>query len=56
VYADGLDLTSPRAATKIGVSCRLCPRVDCDQRAFPPSDRDIIVDPDRRDVVPYRLA
>jgi len=56
VYADGLDLTSPRAATKIGVSCRLCPRMDCDQRAFPPSDRDIIVDPDRRDVVPYRLA
>ena len=27
-----------------------------DQRAFPPSDRDIIVDPDRREVVPYRLA
>lgn len=55
VYADGLDLASPRAATKIGVSCRLCPRPDCDQRAFPPSDREIIVDPDSRDVVPYRI-
>ncbi len=56
VYADGLDLSSDRAATRIGISCRLCARPDCDQRAFPPSDRDIIVDPDRREVVPYRLA
>lgn len=56
VYADGLDLTSDKAATRIGISCRLCARPDCDQRAFPPSDRDILVDPDRRDVVPYRLA
>jgi XRE family transcriptional regulator, fatty acid utilization regulator len=56
IYADGLDLASPASATKIGISCRLCPRPDCDQRAFPPSDRDIIVDPDRRNVVPYRLA
>ncbi|MVZ96961.1 XRE family transcriptional regulator [Sphingorhabdus sp. IMCC26285] len=56
IYADGLDLTSPHAATPIGASCRICPRGDCDQRAFPPSDRPIIVDPDRRDVVPYRIA
>ncbi len=56
IYADGLDLGSDRAATKIGISCRLCPREDCDQRAFPPSDRDIIVDPDKRDVVPYRIS
>jgi XRE family transcriptional regulator, fatty acid utilization regulator len=56
VYADGLDLTNDRAATKIGISCRLCPRNNCDQRAFPPSDREIIVDPDRRNVVPYRVV
>lgn len=56
VYANGLDLTSARAATRIGVSCRLCPRPDCDQRAFPPSDRAITVDPDNRGVVPYALA
>lgn len=56
IYADGLDLTSPHAATPIGASCRICPRGDCDQRAFPPSDRPIIVDPDHRDVVPYRIA
>jgi predicted transcriptional regulator/transcriptional regulator with XRE-family HTH domain len=55
VYADGIDLTSASAATRIGISCRLCPRPDCDQRAFPPSDRAIAVDPDARGVVPYRL-
>ena len=55
IYADGLDLTG-RGETKIGISCRLCPRPDCDQRAFPPSDREIIVDPDRRSVVPYTIA
>ncbi len=53
IYADGLAQTTP---TPIGVSCRLCPRSDCDQRAFPPSDREILVDPDHRDVVPYRIA
>ena len=53
IYADGLAQTLP---TPIGISCRLCPRPDCDQRAFPPSDREIIVDPDRRGVVPYRIG
>ena len=56
VYADGLDLTAPRAATRIGISCRICPRNDCDQRAFPPSDRAITVNPDSRGVVPYSIA
>jgi predicted transcriptional regulator/transcriptional regulator with XRE-family HTH domain len=56
VYADGVDVTAPQAATRIGSSCRICPREDCDQRAFPPSDRPILVDPNRRDVVPYRIG
>jgi XRE family transcriptional regulator, fatty acid utilization regulator len=56
IYADGLDLASPHAATRIGISCRICPRPDCDQRAFPPSDRTIIVDPDRRSIVPYDIG
>jgi len=55
IYADGLDLKSTHAATKIGASCRICPRVDCDQRAFPPNDRSIIVDPNNRRIVPYRF-
>jgi predicted transcriptional regulator len=55
IYADGLDLTRADAATRIGMSCRLCPRADCDQRAFPPADRSIEIDPDVREVVPYRV-
>lgn len=53
IYADGLQLHDEAAATPIGVTCRLCPRRECDQRAFPPTDRAIRVDPDNRDVVPY---
>ena len=56
IYADGLDVVSETGATPIGISCRLCPRPDCDQRAFPPADRAILIDPDRRDVVPYRVV
>ncbi|AHE53853.1 hypothetical protein NX02_10685 [Sphingomonas sanxanigenens DSM 19645 = NX02] len=56
IYADGLDIASTTAATPIGISCRLCPRADCDQRAFPPADRTILVDPDVREVVPYRVS
>ena len=55
VYADHLDLkTAP--VTLIGVSCRMCERHECPQRAAPPVDRALLVDPDRRDFVPYRFA
>lgn len=53
IYADAIDRRGP--ATPIGISCRLCPRPDCDQRAFPPADRRIAVDPDTRRVTPYRV-
>lgn len=55
IYADGMDTTDAAMAAPIGISCRICPREDCDQRAFPPSDRAISVDPDRRGIVPYEL-
>ncbi len=55
IYADGLQLRDEAAATPIGITCRLCPRRECDQRAFPPTDRPIRVDPDNRDVVPYAI-
>lgn len=51
VYADGL--RPGGAATPIGTSCRICPRSDCDQRAFPPAAGDIRIDPDLRGAVPY---
>ncbi|CAN5222608.1 XRE family transcriptional regulator [soil metagenome] len=53
IYADRLQLHDEAAATPIGITCRLCPRQSCDQRAFPPADRPIRVDPDNRQVVPY---
>lgn len=55
IYADTIDVTSTAAATPIGVSCRICPRSDCDQRAYPPSDQKIEVNLYRRGVVPYEL-
>ncbi|MDG2149946.1 MAG: short-chain fatty acyl-CoA regulator family protein [Planctomycetota bacterium] len=36
VYADGVDLGNLEAAEPIGPTCRLCDRMDCRQRAFPP--------------------
>ncbi|AYJ85955.1 XRE family transcriptional regulator [Sphingomonas paeninsulae] len=53
IYGDQLDVDGERSATPIGVSCRICPRRDCEQRAFPPAGRHIVVDPDHRGVVPY---
>jgi hypothetical protein len=55
IYADGLDIHGARAATPIGISCRICPRSDCDQRAFPQIGRSLVFDPNCRSVVPYEL-
>lgn len=35
VYADGLDLEAN--VVKVGTSCRICPRLECEHRAHPPS-------------------
>ena len=55
IHATGLDLKSAPVA-RLGVSCRICPRQDCDLRAFPPLDRKIRTDPDVRNVVPFTIA
>jgi len=44
VYADGYDLDNLEAAVPIGTTCRLCERLDCDQRAFPPLQHGVVVD------------
>jgi hypothetical protein len=46
VYADGLVLD--QAPVPIGVTCRLCDRTDCEQRAFPPLHQAIQVEQDLR--------
>lgn len=54
VYSEGLDLKGP--AAPIGVSCRICERDDCAQRAFPPVDRRLRVPEHERRTVPFRLG
>ncbi|MGH2703742.1 MAG: helix-turn-helix domain-containing protein [Actinomycetota bacterium] len=48
VYSEGIDLADPSAAVPIGVTCRLCPRIDCQERAFPPMQHPLHVDENTR--------
>ena len=54
VYSDGLDLKG--RFEPIGISCRICERRDCHQRAVPPLEQRLRVDPDNRGVQPYDIA
>ncbi len=56
VYSDVIDLQSSAAVAKIGVSCRVCERRDCPQRATPPLNVAIIADPFERGMAPYRIG
>ncbi|MEZ4318795.1 MAG: short-chain fatty acyl-CoA regulator family protein [Myxococcota bacterium] len=53
VYADGIDLTRTDQAVPIGVTCRLCERRDCEQRAMPSIGSPLRVDEDLRGVSFY---
>lgn len=56
VFADGLDLDRDTAFQPIGISCRICERPDCHQRAVPPLERQLVVDPNHRGTLPYQVA
>jgi hypothetical protein len=56
VYADGIDLDRPKRTIPIGVSCRICPRMDCGQRAFPPVAHALETDINTRGVSAYVTA
>lgn len=56
VYADGLNISDRANFDPIGISCRLCERETCAQRAHPPLSGRLAVDPDRRDILPYSLS
>jgi predicted transcriptional regulator/transcriptional regulator with XRE-family HTH domain len=56
VYGDSLDLENPKAAVPIGITCRLCERLDCDQRAFPPIQRRLGIDENVRTASFYTPA
>jgi predicted transcriptional regulator/DNA-binding XRE family transcriptional regulator len=53
VYADGLDLKSRDAVVPVGPSCRLCARMDCEQRAHPPLHHPFPIDENRRGISFY---
>ncbi|HJV90681.1 MAG TPA: short-chain fatty acyl-CoA regulator family protein [Holophagaceae bacterium] len=46
VYSDGIRLDQP--PVPVGVTCRLCDRTDCEQRAFPPLQAPFKVDENLR--------
>ncbi|NTV10307.1 MAG: XRE family transcriptional regulator [Zoogloea sp.] len=56
VYAKGLDLADPEAATPIGAGCKVCEREHCPQRAFPPIGRPLAVDEQRSEFTPYPVV
>jgi hypothetical protein len=53
VYSDGMDLENVHLATPVGVTCRLCERSDCEQRAFPSIRHPLQVDENVRGVSLY---
>jgi predicted transcriptional regulator/transcriptional regulator with XRE-family HTH domain len=53
VYADGLALDDPHIVTPIGVSCRVCERVNCPERAMPSRNFKLVVDENRRGLSAY---
>ncbi|ODT72769.1 MAG: XRE family transcriptional regulator [Pelagibacterium sp. SCN 63-23] len=48
IYSDGIDLGSDLQVTPIGVGCRICPRLECGQRAHPPADHRFRIDENMR--------
>jgi predicted transcriptional regulator len=38
IYSDGIDLNNPAQIVPVGAGCRICPRMECGQRAHPPAD------------------
>jgi len=56
VYAQGLDLKNPEAATPIGMGCKVCERKNCPQRAFPPIGRKLMVNEHESLFEPYPFS
>jgi predicted transcriptional regulator/transcriptional regulator with XRE-family HTH domain len=53
VYSDGIDLDNPDTCVPVGVTCRLCERTDCEQRALPSIKHPLAVDENVRGVSLY---
>ena len=55
VYADHMSIAAPDAYAPIGISCRICERRNCHQRAVPPLERRLRVDQNMRGMLPYQI-
>ena len=55
IYSDGVDVETVDGAMPIGVTCRLCERTDCEQRAFPSIRSGAPIDEHYRGPSPYAL-
>ncbi|MEW5850983.1 MAG: short-chain fatty acyl-CoA regulator family protein [Myxococcota bacterium] len=53
VYSDGLDLSRLDTAVPVGVTCRVCERTECEQRAFPSMRQPLRVDENQRGISFY---
>ncbi len=56
VYADDFDLGNAAAFEPIGISCRICERKSCHQRAVPPLEKPLKINPMRRGILPYEIG
>ena len=56
VYSDGISLDDERNVVPIGISCRVCPRLECSERAFPPAHHKLNLDANRRGASAYISA
>ncbi len=56
VYADGVDLDNPRIVVPVGVTCRICERHDCSQRAHPSLRQPLHIDENVRGQTLYTLS
>jgi XRE family transcriptional regulator, fatty acid utilization regulator len=54
VYSDGLDLKG--RFEPIGISCRICERVQCHQRSVPPLAGRLTINPNARGLLPYEIG
>jgi XRE family transcriptional regulator, fatty acid utilization regulator len=53
IYGDSVDPKRPGDVTPAGVSCRVCERLDCTQRAHPPVNHKLRVDQTLRRAQPF---
>ncbi|MHB2266072.1 short-chain fatty acyl-CoA regulator family protein [Aliihoeflea sp. PC F10.4] len=56
VYSKGIALADPSIRTLIGAGCKVCERVGCTQRAFPPLTKTIVIDDRTSSFAPYSTA